>query len=59
MRKLLIAMVTLLVAIVGFAQQSQKDVTGKVTDSNGQPLAGVTVSNKKSGVSAVTTANGT
>lgn len=58
MRKILLLFAVLLQASIGLAQQAQKDVTGKVTDNNGQPLSGVTISNKKSANSTVTAANG-
>lgn len=59
MRKILFLIVVVLYAGVSFAQQAQKDVTGKVTDSNGQPLPGVTVTNKNSKASAVSSDAGT
>ena len=58
MRKVLLLFAVLVQASISLAQQAQKDVTGKVTDANGQPLSGVTVANKKSGASTVTTGQG-
>ena len=58
MRKLAFLFCVMLMTHLGFAQ-APKDVTGKVTDANGQPLSGTTVSNKNSGASAVTNAAGT
>ncbi len=58
MRKILLLFAVLVQASISLAQQAQKDVTGKVTDNNGQPLSGVTISNKKSANSTVTAANG-
>lgn len=58
MRKILLLFAVLLQAGISLAQQDQKDVTGKVTDVNGQPLSSVTVSNKKSGASTVTSGQG-
>jgi iron complex outermembrane receptor protein len=58
MRKILLLFAVLVQASISLAQQAQKDVTGKVTDNNGSPLSGVTISNKKSANSTVTAANG-
>jgi len=58
MRKILLLFAVLLQAGISLAQQDQKDVTGKVTDVNGQPLSSVTVTNKKSGASTVTSGQG-
>jgi iron complex outermembrane receptor protein len=58
MRRILLLFAVLVQASIALAQQAQKDVTGKVTDVNGQPLSGVTVANKKSGASTVTSGQG-
>ncbi|MEY4336673.1 MAG: hypothetical protein RLZZ45_1592 [Bacteroidota bacterium] len=58
MRKLAFLFSVMLLTHLGYAQ-TPKDVTGKVTDANGQPLSGTTISNKTSGASAVTNAAGT
>jgi len=58
MRKILLLFAVIVQASISLAQQPQKDVTGKVTDANGQPLSGVTVTNKKSGTSTVTSGQG-
>lgn len=57
MRKALMLLVSLLFAAVStFAQQT---VSGKVTDANGLPLAGVTVTSKKTGRMTTTGPDGT
>ena len=58
MRKLAFLFSVMLMTHLGYAQ-TPKDVTGKVTDANGQPLSGTTISNKTSGASTVTNAAGT
>ena len=42
-----------------FAQQSSNYVSGRVTDTNGGPLPGATISIKGKGTGAVTTSDGT
>lgn len=58
MRKLVFLCCAMILTIWGQAQTT-KDVTGKVTDANGQPLSGTTVSNRTSGASTVTSGSGT
>lgn len=58
MRKLVFLCCAMLLTIWGQAQ-TIKDVTGKVTDANGQPLSGTTISNKATGASTVTGSAGT
>jgi len=57
MKKILFLFTILLLNIVCFAQ-AQKDVTGKVTDETGQPMAGATVTNKNTGIATVTAVSG-
>ncbi len=42
-----------------FAQQSTEHISGRVTDTNGEPLPGATISIKGEKTGAVTTADGT
>jgi len=56
LKKALLLQFFLLLSCILFAQQ--KTVTGKVTDADGKPVAGVTVSIKGSTVSTTTDANG-
>jgi|GEM_PF-6010565 len=46
----------LLISIISFAQQT---ITGKVTDANSIPLAGISVKSKKTGKGTATAADGT
>jgi len=55
-RKVLLLQFFLLLSCIVFAQQ--KTVTGKITDPDGKPVAGVTVGIKGSTVSTVTDASG-
>src|SRR5262245_22044933 len=55
MKKLLVLFVTLFLALFTIAQQT---VTGKITDANGLPLAGVSVKSQKTGRGVVTAADG-
>lgn len=45
--------------LTGIAVIAQQAVTGKITDANGLPIAGVTVKSKKTGKMALTGADGT
>src|SRR5512134_1068633 len=57
MRKALPLIITfLLISILSFSQQT---VTGKVTDTNGLPLAGISVASKKTGKATMTASDGT
>ncbi len=57
MRKALLLLLPLLfIATIAFGQ---KTVTGKVTDDNGLPLAGVSVKSKKTGKGTITASDGT
>ncbi|MGQ0739943.1 MAG: TonB-dependent receptor [Bacteroidota bacterium] len=57
MRKALLLFISfLLISIAGLAQQI---VTGKVTDPNGLPLAGISVKSRKTGKGTATAADGT
>lgn len=58
MKKIRLLLAALLVVGLGFAQQPQKDVTGKVTDNAGQPLSGVTITNKNTNVSTLSSSDG-
>jgi iron complex outermembrane receptor protein len=58
MRKILLFFVIVLQASISLAQQPQKNVTGKVTDNAGQPLSGVTVSNKTTSANTVSSNTG-
>ena len=42
-----------------FAQQSTEHISGRVTDTNGEPLPGATISIKGERTGAVTSADGT
>jgi iron complex outermembrane receptor protein len=48
----------LLSTLVGFAQPASREVTGRVTDNAGQPVSGVTVTNRASGATTVTGESG-
>ena len=58
MKKIRMLALGLLMASLGFAQPAQKEVTGKVTDNNGQGLSGVTILNQNSKESAVSSNDG-
>ncbi len=55
-RKLLLIFLTFISGLTLFAQQT---ITGKITDTNGQPIAGVSVKAIKSGKIALTGSDGT
>lgn len=57
MRKALLLI--FLTFISGLTLLAQQTITGKITDANGQPLAGVSIKAKKSGKIALTGADGT
>lgn len=43
---------------ITFAQQTERSVTGKVTDVNGEPMIGVTIMRKNSDIGTITDING-
>ena len=57
MRKTLLLFISFL--FFGTVLFAQKVITGKVTDTNGLPLAGVSVKSKKTGKGIITSADGT
>ena len=56
MRKALFLFISFL--FIGVVVQAQQTVSGKITDPNGLPLAGVTVKSKKTGKGTLTAADG-
>jgi iron complex outermembrane receptor protein len=59
MNRIFLLMAPLLLHLSVLAQQGGREVSGRVTDNGGQPLAGATVSNRNSGATAVSASNGT
>jgi hypothetical protein len=58
MKTYFIIVAAVLSTLVGHAQPASREVTGRVTDNAGQPVSGVTVTNRASGVTTVTAASG-
>ncbi|NDC77327.1 MAG: SusC/RagA family TonB-linked outer membrane protein [Chitinophagia bacterium] len=59
MNRIFFLLTTILLHLSVLAQQGGREVSGRVTDNGGQPLAGATVSNRNSGATAVSASNGT
>lgn len=52
--KLLGILSLLLISVTVFAQTDRRQISGKITDDNGEPLSGVTVSLKDANIATMT-----